>query len=179
MSQTPPPTILVMMGVSGSGKTTIGARLASRLGWSFKEGDELHPAANVAKMKAGHPLDDADRVPWLAAVGEWIDAWRRVGVSGVITCSALKRVYRHGLARGRPELRFVFLKGDEALVAGRLAARRGHFMSPSLLASQFADLEEPTAEEGAIVVEIDQPIESQVEDIAKWLAERCPTRSSC
>lgn len=168
------PTILVVMGVSGSGKTTIGEALADRLGWPFKEGDELHPPANVAKMAAGRALDDGDRAPWLAAIGDWIDDWRRRCASGVITCSALKRAYRQGLARGRPEVRFVYLEGDEALVAERLARRRGHFMPSSLLASQFADLEAPTAEEGAIVVDIRGPVDAQVEHVVRRLARRRP-----
>lgn len=161
--------ILVMMGASGSGKTTIGERLASRVGWPFKEGDDLHPPSNVAKMKSGTPLTDADRAPWLVAVACWIDAWRRARVSGVITCSALKRVYRRALGQGRPEVRFVYLKGDAALLSQRLADRRGHFMPSSLLASQFVDLEAPTKEEGAITVQVDQPIEAQVECIVRSL----------
>ena len=157
-----PPTVLVMIGVSGSGKTTLGERLAQHFGWAFKEGDELHPAANIAKMRHGVPLDDADRAPWLAAVGAWIDGWRRAGVSGVITCSALKRAYRRTLMQGRAGLRFVFLKGPESLLAARLERRRGHFMPPGLLASQLAALEEPGPEEGAIVVDIDGPVEAQI-----------------
>jgi gluconokinase len=156
------PTVLVMMGVSGSGKTTLGQRLAQHLGWAFKEGDELHPAANVAKMRHGVPLNDEDRAPWLAAVGAWIDGWRRAGVSGVITCSALKRAYRRELVRDRAGLRFVILRGPEPLVAARLARRHGHFMPPGLLASQFAALEEPGPEEHAIVVDIGQPLETQL-----------------
>lgn len=163
--------ILVMMGVSGSGKTMVGKRLASRLGWRFKEGDDLHPPANVARMKAGRPLTEADRAPWLAAVASWIDGWRCAGISGVITCSALKRVYRRTLARSRPEVRFVYLKGDAALLSQRLANRRGHFMPSSLLASQFVDLEAPTTEDGVIVVEVDQSVEAQVECITRSLAE--------
>lgn len=176
MSQTPSPTILVMMGVSGSGKTTTGEQLARRLGWPFKEGDDLHPAANVAKMTSGRPLTDADRAPWLAAVVSWIDAWRRAGVSGVLTCSALKLAYRQGLARGRPEMRFVYLEGEGALLSERLAARHGHFMPASLLASQFADLEPPTAEERAIVVEVDQPVAAQVEVVMRALTATGPVR---
>jgi len=159
-----------MMGVSGSGKTTVGDRLAHRLGWAFKEGDDLHPPANIAKMKAGQPLTDDDRAPWLAAVARWIDDWRRSGISGVITCSALKHTYRRVLADGRPQVRFVYLKGDAALLSHRLARRRGHFMPPSLLASQFDDLEPPAPEEGALVVGVGQPVEAQVEAIVRSLA---------
>lgn len=164
-----PETILVMMGVSGSGKTTVGERLAHRLGWPFKEGDDLHPPANIAKMKAGQPLTDDDRAPWLAAVAAWIDSWRRSGASGVITCSALKRAYRRVLVQGRPQVRFVYLKGDAALLSQRLAGRRGHFMPPSLLASQFDDLEPPTLEDGVIVVDVGQPLEAQIETIVRSL----------
>jgi gluconokinase len=163
-------TVLVMMGVSGSGKTTVGERLAHRLGWPFKEGDELHPPGNIAKMKAGQPLTDNDRAPWLAAVARWIDSWRGNGVSGVITCSALKRAYRRVLSQGHPQVRFVYLKGDAALLSQRLAGRRGHFMPPSLLASQFDDLEPPTMQEGAIVIEVSQPLEGQVETIVRSLS---------
>ena len=113
-------------------------------------------------MRHGVPLDDADRAPWLAAVGAWIDGWRRVGVSGVITCSALKRAYRRTLIRGRAGLLFVFLKGPASLLAARLEGRHGHFMPPGLLASQFAALEEPGPEEGAIVVDVGRPVEAQV-----------------
>src|SRR2546425_4323144 len=134
-------TILVVMGVSGSGKTTIAKALADRLGWAFEEGDDLHPGSDVTKMHSGHPLDDRDRWPWLEKVAGWIDGWRQAGKSGVITCSALKRSYRDFLARGRPEVRLLYLHGDIELIAARLAARRGHFMPASLLGSQLATLE--------------------------------------
>jgi gluconokinase len=160
----PPPVILVM-GVSGSGKTTAGSLLAQRLGWIYAEADAFHPAANVAKMAAGHPLDDADRAPWLDAIGAWIDAELGVGRSGVITCSALKRAYRDRLVHGRPGVRFVFIQLDQADVAARIAGRKGHFMPPSLLASQFADLQPPGADEPVIVVDGAQPIEAQVEAV--------------
>jgi gluconokinase len=159
------PLVLVVMGVSGVGKTTLGKMLAERLGWTFKEGDELHPAANIAKMQAGHPLDDADRAPWLDAIGAWIDAELGVGRSGVITCSALKRAYRDRLVHGRPGVRFVFIQLEQADVAARIAGRKGHFMPPSLLASQFADLQPPGADEPVIVVDGAQPIEAQVEAV--------------
>ncbi|MGH6958704.1 MAG: gluconokinase, partial [Caulobacteraceae bacterium] len=137
------PPVLVVMGVSGAGKTTLAKRLAARFGWTFQEGDALHPPANIAKMKAGHPLNDADRAPWLAAIGRWIDARAAAGEPAVVACSALKRAYRDTLARGRPQVRFVFIRLDEATIAERLAHRRGHFMPPSLLASQFDALEPP------------------------------------
>jgi carbohydrate kinase (thermoresistant glucokinase family) len=157
--------VLVVMGVSGVGKTTLGEALAERLGWTFKEGDELHPAANVAKMKAGHPLTDADREPWLDAIAAWIDARLAAAQSGVITCSALKRAYRDRLDRARPQVRFVFIQLDEAATAERIASRKGHFMPPALLASQFADLEPPTPDEPLIVVDGAQPIPAQVEAV--------------
>src|ERR1700722_11083517 len=111
------PTGLVVMGVSGSGKTTVGTRLAARLGWDFKKGDELHPPANIAKMRRGEPLTDADRAPWLAAVAAWIDVWLHEGARGVITCSALKQSYRRYLTDGRPGVAFVFLRASEAVLA--------------------------------------------------------------
>jgi gluconokinase len=157
-----PPTVLVVMGVSGVGKSTLAEALAAHFGWPFQEGDDLHPAANIAKMKAGHALNDADRAPWLAAIGRWIDGQAAKGEPGVITCSALKRAYRDTLDRGRPQVRIVYLHGDEALVAGRVAARKGHFMPPSLLASQFADLQPPTPDEPVITVEADQPRAAQI-----------------
>jgi gluconokinase len=161
-----PSTILIVMGVSGSGKTTVATALARHLGWPFKDGDELHPAANIAKMHAGHPLEDSDRWPWLAQIADWIDAWRAAGSCGVITCSALKRSYRELLTEGRPEVRFVYLHGARSLIAKRLAARHGHFMPSDLLASQFAALEEPGPGEHVIPVEIDQPVSDIVADIA-------------
>ena len=163
------PPVIVMMGVSGSGKTTVGERLARRLGWPFKEGDDLHPPGNVARMERGVALTDADRAPWLAAVADWIDGWGRAGVSGVITCSALRRAYRRTLADGRPQVRFVYLKADAALLRDRLAARAGHFMPPSLLASQLADLEPPTADE-AIAIDAGPAVDAQVESIVEALA---------
>lgn len=165
----PPPAggvrVLVIMGVAGSGKSTVGLALAERLGWPFKEGDELHPAANVAKMSAGRPLTDADRAPWLAAVGGWIDDWIAAGGTGVITCSALKRAYREGLTRGRPQARLVYIKVPRALLAGRLAHRKGHFFPPSLMDSQLADLEEPGADEGVLTDDGTLPTADQVSDI--------------
>jgi len=147
-------TILVVVGVSGSGKTTIATALAQQLDWPFKEGDDLHPASDTTKIHSGHPLDDRDRWPWLEKVAAWIDGWRQVGTSGVITCSALKRSYRDFLTRGRPEVRVVYLRGDMALIAARLAAREVQFMPTSLLDSQFAILEEPEPDEYPIHVDV-------------------------
>jgi gluconokinase len=145
------------MGVSGSGKSTVAAILASRLGWPFKEGDALHPQANIEKMAAGHPLTDADRWPWLAKVADWIDERLEAGENGLITCSALKRSYRDVINRRGSGLVFVFLGGSKETIAARLAARHGHYMSASLLDSQFADLEEPAADEPAIHVDVGPP----------------------
>jgi carbohydrate kinase (thermoresistant glucokinase family) len=161
--------ILIVMGVSGSGKTTVATALAQHLGWPFKDGDELHPASNIAKMRTGHPLGDSDRWPWLEQIAAWIDTWREAGASGVITCSALKRSYREFLTRGRPEVRIVYLHGDMSLIAARIAARSGHFMPRDLLASQFAALEEPGPDEHAIRVEVDRPVGDIVAEIAAAL----------
>ncbi|MGZ3377688.1 MAG: gluconokinase [Phenylobacterium sp.] len=167
-----PPTVLVVMGVSGAGKTTVGQALAKRLGWTFQEGDEFHPPANIAKMKAGQPLDDADRAPWLATVEAWIAETLAQGRSGVITCSALKRSYRNAIVAGRGDVILVFLSGPEALIARRVEARRGHFMPPSLLASQLAALQAPDSSEHPIVVDIAQPLAAQVDDIVAALQRR-------
>ena len=158
MSSTNRPCVVIVMGVSGCGKSTIAAMLAGRMRWEFEEGDALHPAANVAKMAAGKPLDDADRAPWLEAVAAQIDHWLHNGRSGVITCSALKRRYRDILIGDRTNVRLAYLKGSRELIANRLAARQGHFMLAALLDSQMAALEEPTADEHPITVEIgDRP----------------------
>jgi gluconokinase len=163
------PVVLITMGVSGAGKTTLGEMLAQRLGWPFKEGDELHPAANVEKMRSGHPLNDADRAPWLAAIGAWIDRWVAAGQSGVISCSALKRAYRDTLDRGRPAVRFVFIDLDEATIAERLKQRKGHYWPPELLHSQFEALEVPTPDEPVIVVDGRTTREEQVERVVAAL----------
>jgi len=160
------------MGVSGSGKSTIGRALADRLGWRFIDGDDLHPAANVAKMRAGHPLDDADRAPWLAAIAAQIDCWVAAQTPGVMTCSALKRRYRDVIIGDRPAVRLVFLDGSPALIADRLASRIGHFMPASLLRSQLATLEPPAADEGAISVKIDKTIPAIVDEIVTGLSLR-------
>jgi gluconokinase len=149
------PVIVIVMGVSGSGKTTVSALLAAALGWRFQEGDDLHPPANVEKMHGGTPLTDADRLPWLQKIAAEIDLWRAKGESGVVTCSALKRSYRDIIIGNRPEVRLVYLKGSYELIRRRLAARHEHFMPVALLDSQFATLEEPTAEERPIVLDVD------------------------
>lgn len=162
------------MGVSGCGKTTVAAILAGRLGWPFEEGDALHPQANIEKMAAGHPLTDADRWPWLAKVAHWVDERLNAGENGLITCSALKRSYRDLINRRGSGLIFVFLAGSKETIAARLAARHGHFMHASLLDSQFADLEEPAADEPAIRVDIGPPAAEIAEQIMEdfGLAER-------
>lgn len=169
MGDTPPPCALVVMGVSGSGKTTIADRLAARLDWRFEDGDGFHPPGNVAKMSAGQPLTDDDRRPWLQAIADEIDRVSREGERLVVACSALKRSYRDILSHGRKDIRFVFLSGSYELIASRLAARKGHFMPPGLLASQFKTLEPPDTSEHPITVSIDAPVETIVDDIIHQL----------
>jgi carbohydrate kinase (thermoresistant glucokinase family) len=147
-------TILVVMGVSGSGKTTVAEKLAAALGVEFLEGDKFHPPANVEKMKSGTALTDDDRWPWLEAIAAKIDQWRAQGKAGVITCSALKRSYRDVLIGARRQVRLVYLKGSRELIHRRMAARRGHFMPVGLLDSQFRTLEEPGPDERPIVVDV-------------------------
>ena len=158
------------MGVSASGKSALGQALAERLGWPFEEGDTLHPAANIAKMKAGQPLDDADRAPWLDAVAAWISGRQVEGGTGVISCSALKRAYRDRLRQaGGPTLRFVLPDVPPDVLRRRIAARTGHFMPPSLLDSQLATLERPGPDENALVLAGDPSIEENVATIFAWL----------
>jgi carbohydrate kinase (thermoresistant glucokinase family) len=148
------PVIAVVMGVSGSGKTTVAALLAAALGCQFQEGDDLHPAANVEKMQGGTPLTDADRLPWLRKIAEEIDDWRAHGESGVLTCSALKRAYRDIIIGDRQDVTLVYLKGSHDLIRRRMAARHEHFMPVALLDSQFATLQEPTPDEHPITVDV-------------------------
>lgn len=143
------------MGVSGCGKTTVASRLAQRLGWEFAEADTFHSRGNVAKMSAGIPLTDDDRWPWLGAIAARIDAARASGRGCVVACSALKRRYRERLSGGHHDVRFVYLKGDYDTVASRLSGRTGHYMPASLLKSQYEALEEPAADENALVLPID------------------------
>jgi gluconokinase len=149
------------MGVSGSGKSTVGALLALRLGWEFQDADWFHPAANIDKMHSGIPLTDEDRAPWLEAIAAWIDETRRSGAHGVIACSALKRRYRNVLVGDRADVRLVYLRGDQTLIARRIATRHEHFMPPGLLRSQFEALEEPGPDENPITV----PIEPEPREI--------------
>jgi gluconokinase len=161
------PVVLVLMGVSGSGKSTVAALLASRLGWDFEEGDDLHPPANVAKMHAGHPLNDEDRNPWLAKVAEWITERTDAGRPGIITCSALKRSYRDVL-RGEHVV-FVYLAGTQEEIGARLASRHGHYMPSSLLDSQFAALEPPEPDERTITIQTSAPARDEAAEIVKVL----------
>src|SRR5476651_1055879 len=146
--------VILLMGVAGSGKTTVGRALAAALGWSFRDADEFHPPENVAKMNAGLPLDDADRAPWLAAIRAHIDEKLARSESAVVTCSALKEKYRAALVADPAQVKLVHLAGDAKLIAERIATRRDHFMKPEMLASQFAALEPPG---DALVVDIAQP----------------------
>lgn len=159
------PLVLVIMGVSGSGKTTIGVPLAKRLGWQFAEADDFHSAANIDKMHRGIALDDADRLPWLRAIAAQIDTWRAARQHGIVTCSALKRYYREIIIGDRPDVRLVYLMGSQALIGRRVAARHGHFMPSSLLESQFATLEEPAPEERPITVGIEKPLAALIDEI--------------
>ena len=161
------PFVLVLMGVSGCGKSTVAGLLAGRLGWAFEEGDDLHPAANVEKMASGHPLDDEDRWRWLAKVAEWIGEHIDAGEPGIVTCSALKKSYRDVL-RGERVV-FVYLAGTREQIARRLAARHGHFMPASLLDSQFDALEPPTPEENSITVEIGASASVEADEIMTCL----------
>jgi ribose 5-phosphate isomerase A len=163
------PPILVIMGVSGTGKSTVARELTARLGWSFEEGDALHPEANVAKMHAGIALTDADRQPWLERVAAWIDGQRAKKQPGVITCSALKRSYRQIIIGDRAEVRLVYLRGGRDLIAEHLAGRRGHFMPPSLLQSQFDTLEEPDPGEEPLTIDVGAPADQIAEEIIRLL----------
>ncbi len=148
------PIILVVMGVSGSGKSTIAAQLAQHLGWDFAEGDLMHPQTNIDKMSAGVPLTDVDRRHWLEQVAQWAESQLDAGTSGVITCSALKRSYRQIIGRRGSGVLFIYLSGTFAELSSRLTAREGHFMPMSLLKSQFDALEEPGPDEPALTVDV-------------------------
>lgn len=151
---------IVVMGVSGSGKSTVGAALAQRLRVPFADADDFHPPANIAKMTAGHALDDDDRYPWLEAIGEWL---AEHSAGGVMSCSALKRTYRDQLRRHCTDVRFLHLSGTQDVIARRQASRPGHFMPAALLASQFETLEPLDADEHGISIDVDQSIDSIVD----------------
>lgn len=166
------PTVVVVMGVSGSGKTTVAALLAATLNWRFQDGDDLHPPENVAKMHSGTPLNDDDRRPWLAAIAAVVDDWLARGICGVLTCSALKRAYRDIIIGNRRRVRLVYLEGSRELIARRLAARHEHFMPAALLDSQFQTLEVPTPDERPIVVPVKESLPDIVTMTLRALAAR-------
>ena len=156
--------IVIVFGVSGAGKTTIGKLLAEQLGWRFYEADDFHPPANIEKMRSGRPLTDDDRWPWLEYLHEQITQSLAAKENAIFACSALKRTYRERL-RVSDDVKLVFLRGDYGLIEKQLRGRRGHFMNPALLRSQLADLEEPSADEDAITVDLGKTPEELVEEI--------------
>jgi gluconokinase len=158
------PVILIVAGVSGSGKTTVGVLLAQRLHWPFADADTFHPGANVAKMRAGIPLTDEDRWPWLRAIADWMDARIAAGESAVTTCSALKRSYRDLLLGERPEATMVFLEAGREELLRRLSTRQGHFFPQQLLDSQLTDMEPPEADEHVLTVQDDEADVTQIAD---------------
>lgn len=160
------------MGVSGSGKTTIARGLAEQEGWILLEGDEFHPSANVAKMKAGIPLTDEDRWPWLRAIAAREDQLLAAGQSAAVACSALKRAYRDILIGGRPGTVLIYLRGSKAMIGERVKSRKGHFMPPELLDSQFAALEEPGPDEHPVIIDIGGRPDDVVQDAIRQLKER-------
>jgi gluconokinase len=166
------PLIVVVMGVSGSGKSTVAAMLAAALGCQFQEGDDLHPPENVEKMRSGTPLTDADRMPWLRKIAEEIDGWRARGECGVLTCSALKRSYRDLIIGDRHDVVLVYLKGSRDLIHRRMAARHEHFMPVALLDSQFATLEEPTPDKHPIIVDVGGKPAEIAHEIVRQLEDR-------
>jgi gluconokinase len=166
------PVIAVVMGVSGSGKTTVAALLSAALGCQFQEGDDLHSPKNVEKMHAGKPLTDSDRLPWLRKIAEEIDGWRARGESGVLTCSALKRSYRDIIIGGRSDVTLIYLKGSYDLIHRRMATRHEHFMPVGLLDSQFVALQEPTPGEHPITVDVGGRPTEIVNEIVRKLEER-------
>ena len=166
------PRVLVVMGVSGSGKTTIAEHLASHLGWTFQEGDVLHPAANVAKMRAGTPLTDADRAPWLATIAAWVADRVASGNPGIITCSGLKRAYRDQITAGQPGVWLVYLHADRRTLEQHVQARHHEFMPATLLDSQLSTLEPPGPDEA--VIEVD--VSASVEDTVAHILSRLPAQ---
>lgn len=160
--------IIVVMGVSGCGKSTIGKALSDSLGWDFQEGDALHPQANVDKMAAGMPLDDDDRWPWLDRIAAWIRAEETLGRQGVVTCSALKRIYRDRLRRAGDGVRFAYVHVSREELERR-TTHRLHFMPASLLDSQLQTLEIPTADEGALTVAGEASLDAMISDVSRWL----------
>ncbi len=168
-SASKPALCLVVMGPSGTGKTTTAKNLSQRLGWKFAEADEFHPKANIDKMSAGIPLNDEDRAPWLASIRDWISDEAAMGESTVITCSALKRRYRDILRGAEARVRFVELDAPQSLIGDRLAQRRGHYMPPSLLASQYADFEPLEADEDGVKISVEQGPDAVATDALRQL----------
>ena len=165
MSPIAKPRVLVVMGVSGSGKTSVAESLRDKLGWVFQEGDKLHSKENVAKMSAGIPLTDEDRWPWLDTCAAWIHERCVAGEGGLLTCSALRHSYRQRLGEGAPGVWFLYLQVSEEVLRDRLAKRRGHYMPSSLLASQLQTLEEPTDDEPALTVPVERTVDETVADV--------------
>ncbi|MDX3928320.1 MAG: gluconokinase [Shinella sp.] len=170
------PIAVIVMGPSGVGKTTTAELISQRLGWAFAEGDTFHPPANIEKMSAGIPLDDADRAPWLEKIRNWISEEAEAGRNVVITCSALKRSYREILSNATADVRFVELVADPDLVAERMAHRKGHFMPASLLASQYATLEDLHEDENGVKVAVDAPPETVVDRALSALGLTSPAK---
>src|SRR5262245_49879077 len=170
------PMVLVLMGVSGCGKSTTGTRLSKLLGWPFRDADSFHPQANIDKMSKGLPLTDDDRQPWLAAIAHWIDERLAGNESGIVSCSALKRSYRRVIIGDRPDVHLVYLKGDIELIGDRVSRRKNHFMPPALLKSQFDALEEPQADERALSVPIVMPPRRVVDSIVQQLGIALPAQ---
>lgn len=165
-------TSIIVMGVSGSGKSTIGAELARALKIKFIDGDDLHPRANIEKMAAGHPLNDDDRAPWLQRINDAAFSFTHKQEGGVIVCSALKKAYRDAIRRDNQNMVFVFLDGDQAMISERMRQRKGHFMKPGMLDSQFAALQRPGDDEADVVtISIAPPVEEVVSNICQALAE--------
>jgi len=162
-----PPLVILVMGVAGSGKTTVGLKLAKALGWRFHDADEFHPLANIAKMSAGIPLNDRDRVPWLAAMRACIDACLARGDSAVVACSALRRKYRKVLVVGDARIKAVHLEGSFALILRRISRRRGHFMKENMLTSQFEELEPP---KDALILDVSRPPGELVAEIRRMFS---------
>ncbi|HEX3537937.1 MAG TPA: gluconokinase, GntK/IdnK-type [Stellaceae bacterium] len=166
------PVVLVLMGVSGSGKSTVAQELQRVLGWPFQEGDDLHPPANVEKMRAGQPLNDADRLPWLRAIAAWIDGQLAASQPGIVTCSNLKRAYRDITVGERRGVTLVYLKGAEPVIRERIEARTHRYMPATLLGSQFETLEEPGLDEHPVTVAVHGSIAETVTEILQQLAAR-------
>jgi len=163
--------IVIVMGVSGSGKSYLAGKLAEATGWAFAEGDDYHSDANKAKMAAGTPLTDADRGPWLDTLHEVLANWHRQGQSGILTCSALKATYREHLTAGLPEARFIWLDPPRSVLADRMAHRPGHFMPPALLDSQLATLQPPVGAANTLRLDGSEPMEQAIPRILAWLGD--------